>query len=256
MKKIALGAFLVLLITIGFGVYYLLSNLDGFVKMAIETYGSQATQTKVRVESVQIGLKDGSGAIHGLTVGNPRGFTAQQAFSLGEIATQVDLKSISAEVTVIEQITVRAPEVFFELNAAGKNNLGELKQNLSSSASGASASSPSAQNSRTEPKLIIRKLLFVDGNIHARVVPLDKDYELKLPKIELKNLGGKNGATPTQIADQVLKVLTDSALAEVKKKGLDQYKAKLEDEVNKRVDGGKKKLGEKVGDQFKEVFSY
>ena len=136
MKKIALGAVLVLLLTIGFGVYYLLSNLDSLVKTAIETYGSEATQTSVRVASVKIELTDGSGAIRGLTVGNPQGFGAKQAFSLGEIATQVNLKSLSEEVTVIEQITVRAPEVFFELNAAGKNNLAKLKENLSTGRSG------------------------------------------------------------------------------------------------------------------------
>ncbi len=243
MKKIALGAFLVLLVTIGFGIYYLLSNLDGIVKTAIETYGSQATQTAVRVESVQIILKDGSGAIRGVTVGNPQGFVAKQAFSLGEISTQIDLKSLSEDVIVIEHITVRAPEVFFELNEAGKNNLDELNRNLSSSASGSSAS---GKSSDSDPKLIIRKLLFVDGNIHASVVPLNKDYELKLPKIELKNLGGKNGATPTQIADQVLKVLTDRALDEVKKKGLDQYKVQLEGEVNKRLESEKAKIGDKL----------
>ncbi len=246
MKKMALGAVLVLVITFGFGVYYVLSGLDGMVKTAIETYGSQATQTAVQVGSVQIVLKDGSGAIRGLTVGNPQGFTAPQAFSLGEITTQIDLKSLSEEVTVIEHITVHAPEIFFELNEGGKNNLGELKQKLSSSASETSASSSASKSSDAESKIIIRKLLFTDGNIQARVVPLDKNYELKLPKIEMNNLGGKNGATPAQIADQVLKVLTDRALAEVKKKGLDQYKMQLEGEANKQLEAEKEKLNDKL----------
>ena len=246
MKKMALGAVLVLVVTFGFGIYYVLSGLDGMVKTAIETYGSQATQTAVQVGSVQIVLKDGSGAIRGLTVGNPQGSTAPQAFSLGEITTQIDLKSLSEEVTVIEHITVRAPEIFFELNESGKNNLGELKQNLSSSASETSASSSASKSSDAESKIIIRKLLFTDGNIQARVVPLDKNYELKLPKIEMNNLGGKNGATPAQIADQVLKVLTDRALAEVKKKGLDQYKMQLEGEANKQLEAEKEKLNDKL----------
>ncbi len=119
-----------------------------------------------------------------------------------------------------------------------------------------SKDSASGKGNTAEPKLIIRKLLFTEGSIHARVVPLGKDYELRLPTLELNNLGGKNGATPTQIADQVLKVLTDRALAEVKKQGLDQYKGKLEGEVNKRLQAEKNQLGEKLGDQFKEVFSY
>ncbi len=251
MKKVVLGAILVLLITIGFGVYYLLSNLDSLVKSAIETYGSEATQTSVRVDNVKIVLQDGSGTIRGLSIGNPKGFATPNAFSLGEIATQIDLKSLSEDVPVIEHITIRAPEAFYELNEKGQNNLDKLKSNLQSGASTSSTSS-SAKSGGSEPKLIIRKLIFSSGNLHARVVPLDKNYELKLPNIQMNDLGGKTGATPSQIASQALKVLTDRALAEIKKKGIDQYKAQLEGEVNKRLDTEK----DKVGDKLKGVLGY
>jgi len=127
--------------------------------------------------------------------------------------------------------------------------------NISSGASAKSGSS-SSKSSGAEPKLIIRKLLFEGGIINAKVVPLNKDYDLKLPKIEMTNLGGEKGATPGEIADQVLKELTAKALAEVKRKGLDQYKEKLEGEVNQRLDTEKEKLGEKLGGQLKGVLDY
>ncbi len=262
MKKIVLGAILILLVTIGGGVYFLLSNLDDLVKSAIETYGSKATQTTVQVESVKIGLQNGSGEIRGLTVGNPQGFSAQQAFSLGEVSTQIELTSLSEEMVVIEFVRVLAPEIFFELNAEGKTNLDVLKKQLTASSSESSASS--SQESSETPKILVRKLLFTGGQIHAKVIPLNKDYELKLPKIELENIGGKGGASPTQIADQVLKVLTDRALAEIKKQGIDQYKKQLEAEVNKRIDTEKKKIekkvvdkvGQQVGDKLKGILSY
>lgn len=249
MKKIFLGAILVLFIAAGGGIYFLLSSLDDIVKSAIETYGSEATQTAVMVDRVEIGLRDGTGAIYGLTVGNPSGFALPQVFSLGEISVQIDLDSLSENVFVIEQITVRAPEVFFELDQAGKTNLDALKQKISSGGSGSAASSSSSQGGSTETKIIIRKLLFTDGNIHAKVVPLNKDYELKLPRIAMSNLGGNSGATPSQIADQVLKVLTDRAIAEIEKQGIDQYKAQLEGEVNKRIDAETQKLKKKVGEE-------
>lgn len=264
MKKVVLGAVLVLLITIGGGVYLLLSNLDQLVKSAIETYGSQATQTPVRVEKVKFGLQEGSGAISGLTVGNPPGFIDLQIFSLGEIATRIDLKSLTEDVIVIDQISVRGAEVFFELNAEGKTNLNEFKQRLPSAGAGSTASAPPVQSSGGEPRLLIRKLLFSDGSIHARVVPLRKDYELKLPSFELANLGGKEGVTPTQIADRVLKVLTERALAEIKKQGLDQYREKLEGELKQQLDVEKQKLeqklndkvGQEVGDKLKGLLNY
>ena len=252
MKKVVLGAILVLLITIGFGVYYLLSNLDSLIKSAIETYGSEATRTPVRVENVKIVLQDGSGAIRGLTVGNPQGFGTPHAFALGEITTQIALKSLSEDVPVIEHITIRSPEVFFELNEKGQNNLGSLQKNLQSDAA-KSSSSPPGKSDSAEPKLIIRKLVFADGRIHAKVVPLNKDYELQLPNIQMNELGGKTGATPSQIASQVVKVLTDRALDEVRKKGIDQYRGQLEGEVNKRLEAEKEKLGGKIGEKLKGV---
>ena len=141
---------------------------------------------------------------------------------------------------------MQAPEVFFELNEAGETNLGVLKQNLSSASSGTSASSSANRNSGAEPKYIIRKLLFTDGNIHARAVALNQDYELKLPQIEMSNLGGKNGATPKQIAEQVLKTLTDRSLAEVQKQGIDQYKAQLEDKINQQLEAEKQQNNDKL----------
>ncbi|MCF6179226.1 MAG: AsmA family protein [Geopsychrobacter sp.] len=254
MKKMVLGAILVLLITIGGGVYYLLSNLDGLVKSAIETYGSQATHTAVRVDAVKIGLKDGSGAILGLKVANPAGFSAAQAFSLGEISTQVDLKALSEDLVVIDHIRVIAPDIFFELNQAGQNNLEQLKKNLSSGGTDSSTLSPNTQTRESEMRLLIREILFTGGKIHASVVPLGKKYELQLPTISLKNIGGKNGATPSQITAQVVKALSDRALAEIKKQGIDQYRKKLEGKVNKRLNAEQQKLEQKLNDKVgKEV---
>ena len=72
MKKIILSFVLILIVAIAGGVYYVLSNLDNLIKEAIETYGSEATQTAVRVESVKLKLTEGSGGItgYGCTISN------------------------------------------------------------------------------------------------------------------------------------------------------------------------------------------
>ena len=243
MKKIALGTVLVLVVAIGIGVFYVLSNLDDLVKKAIETYGSQATQTAVRVDSVKIELQKGAGSIKGLTVANPSDFSSPNAFSLGEIATEV---GVSDDIIVIDHITVRAPEVYYEINQAGQNNLSQLNKNIATTSSGTAKGSEASEGG-PEPKMKIGKVLFVDGNIHANVVPLGKTYELKLPKIEMNNLGGKNGATPQQIANQIIRELSAQAQAAAKKEGIDQYKKQLEGKVNEKLADEEQKLREKVG---------
>ena len=79
LKQIALGLAVVVIIGVGYGAYYLLSNLDSIVKSAIEQYGSEITGTRVRVGSVKITLTEGRGTIRGLRVGNPSGFSSNGA---------------------------------------------------------------------------------------------------------------------------------------------------------------------------------
>ena len=254
MKKLVLGAILVLLVTIGFGIYYLLSNIDGLVKQGIETYGSQATGTRVQVASVKIGLRDGSGAIRGLQIGNPPGYAAPEAVSLGEVSTKLALNEMSRELVVIDEVRIIAPEVFFELNQTGRSNLDDLRKKLASPAKKTPSSekpSASSADSVKAPDLLVRHLLFDDGRIHARIVALNKDYELKLPRIEMKNIGGKDGMTPQRIGAQILQRLTEVALQELQKQGLDRYRKQLEGEANKRISAEtrkiEKKLDEKIG---------
>jgi uncharacterized protein (UPF0333 family) len=73
----------VIVIIIAGGVYYVFTNINAIVKAAIEKHGSQATRTDVRVSSVDITLSTGKGAISGMTVENPAGFTSRNIFSLG-----------------------------------------------------------------------------------------------------------------------------------------------------------------------------
>ena len=243
MKKIILGIIVVVILAVGGGIYYGLSNLDAIVKAAIEKYGSEATQTAVRVDKVRIKLTEGDGAIHGLTVANTGGFTQKHAFSLGEVGLGIDLQSLKEEPYVINHITVRAPQVFVEINKDKKTNLNELKKNLT----GGKSSKPSTEQSAgKEPRLIIKRLTFEQGRIAAKVTPLKKDYDLKLPQINMANLGGSKGATPTELASEILKRLTDAATAEIKKKGIDAELDKLKAQAQEKVDVEKAKLKEKA----------
>ncbi len=244
MKKIILGLIVVVILAVGGGIYYGLSNLDAIVKAAIEKYGSEATQTAVRVDKVRIKLTEGDGAIHGLTVANPGGFAEKLALSLGEVGLGIDLESLKEEPYVINHMTVRAPQIFVEINKDNKTNLNELKKNLTGGST-ASSSKPE-QSAGKEPRLIIKRLTFEQGRIAAKVTPLKKDYDLKLPQINMANLGGSKGATPTELTKEILKRLTDAATAEIKKKGIDAEINKLKAKAQEKVDAEKAKLKEKA----------
>lgn len=250
MKKVILGLMLIVVIAIAGSVYYLLTNLDALVEAAIEKYGSEATQTSVLVDSVKINLTDGAVGITGLTIGNPAGYDLPNAFSLGEIRASIDLQSLQEEPYIINEITVLAPQVFVEINEDAKTNLNELKNNLTAGSTGNAQDKKSqapAEGSAKEPRLIIRRVTFADGTIQAKVAALqNKEYELKLPGLDMSNLGGSKGATATELASEILKRLTDRAIEVVKKDIIDAELNKLKEKAQKKFDEEKARLQDKA----------
>lgn len=252
MKKILIGVAVVIVLAIGVAFYLTLSNIDTLVKHIIETQGSQATLTKVRVKSVHIELTKGSGTIQGLTVANPPGFSQPDAFTLGEIATRIDIDSLIHQPYVIDTIAVRAPQVFMEVNKDNQINLDELKKNLQSQQH-PGKTQQAAANTKNQPRLIIRQLLFTGGTINAHLVPLkNKQYTLELPPLKMENLGDTNGATPSELAHVIINRLLDRALETVKNKGINAELDKLKSQGRQKLESEKSKLQEKGGQRIQE----
>jgi hypothetical protein len=251
-KKIILIVVLLIVAVVGVALYYVFTNLDAIVKAAIEQVGSQTTQTAVRVDKVKITLSDGTGTIRGLSIANPKGFEARNAFSLGAISTQIDLKSLTKGPITIDKVLVRKPQVFYEMNKDRQSNLNELYKNIAASTgAGGGAKKPAAKSD--EPKLIIRHFQLAEATVEANVVPLNKKYTLKLPTIDLKDLGGKNGATPSEISQQVLDIITKRALDAVKQAGIDQKVQALKSEAQKKLDTKKEEVESRAKEKLKDL---
>jgi hypothetical protein len=233
---------------------YILSSLDAIVAGAIQKYGSQVTQTPVRVSEVKIDLKSGAGSIRQLSVGNPDGFSAPDIFTLGGIGTKLDLASLGKDPIVIEEVNISSPAVNYEINKSGASNIKELQKNIEQSTGGGGDSAPESEPSGG-PKVVIRKLVIEGGRIHAQVAALgDKPLSADLPRIQLSNIGEKSGgATGAEVARQVLDAIiarvgpavTNLGLDKYVGKGLEEAKALIDEKVNQQ-------LGESLGEKTKE----
>ena len=249
MKKAILGIVVILILAVAGGVYYVVTNLDTIVKTAIEKYGSETTQTAVKVDNVLIRLTQGSAAINGLTIANPDGFSLPYAFSLGQIATDIDVDKTNKELVAIELINVSAPQVFYEISADRKGSLNVLKDNLqgASSAPLPSGETPPNGSQSAAIQLSIARFLVEDAKLHAKIVPLkDKTYNLKLPTLELTNLKG----TPEQISEQILSQVIEHAKKEIQKQGLDKelktLKSRAQTEAHTRLKAEEDKARDKL----------
>jgi uncharacterized protein involved in outer membrane biogenesis len=252
MKKIgkvliALGVIGVLLAA---AVFYLLSDIDRIVAGAIEKYGSNATGTSVKVSSVRIQLREGAGSISNLSVGNPGGFSTPKAVSLGNIAIALDTGSVTKDPMVIEKISVSAPRITYEINKSGSANINEIKKNVDAfirkTTAAVEGRGPAGKGAGEEgKKLIIRSLVIEGGKIAIQVAALSgKPLSASLPRMELKNVGGKGGSTPSEIAGQVLGPLLNQVALAASRAGIGQYLGKDVGEVRKALE---EKAREKLG---------
>lgn len=208
-KKIIIIVVVALILVIAGTAVYVLTNLNSIVKSAIEKYGSQATKTAVRVSSVKIKLRNGEGAVLGLKVANPSGYSFPSIITLDNIAVRIEVNSVTTKPVVIDNILISGPEVFYEMTENGTANVDVLKKNLTHSDS-PSEEQPQKSSKDKETKLTVRKLVFEKGKVHVRIAKLaDKPYTVELPRLELTDVGKHGGATPAEIARIMLTSLAE-----------------------------------------------
>ncbi|MBT3811496.1 MAG: hypothetical protein HON51_03640 [Gammaproteobacteria bacterium] len=218
-------------------------SLNSLVEKEIEKYGSEVTQTPIRVNGVDIVITSGEGSIGALSVGNPKGFEAPNIFILGNIKTSIDTSTVTESTIVIKEISINAPKVFYEINALGRSNLDALKKNI---ASATSVNSDGSEGSGKAIKLIIKRLTIVNGEVDVRITVLgNKQLKVALPKIVLKDIGqNSGGAGPVEVAELVLGAILKSTKGAVTGIGLDKYLGKNLNEV--------KNLGLNLGETLAE----
>ena len=252
MKRIFLivGGALVLLVAAV--LWFTLSRLDSIVATAIQDYGSEIAGVPVSVGSVRIQLAEGRGTITGLRVGNPPGYTAGDAFSLGEITLDIDPGSITRSPVVIEELTVGAPVALYEMDANGRANIDVIRDNVKRYAGGSSASAEeeSAGESGAGVRLAVKKFRFQDGSVTADVSALHekaKPQKLDLPALALDNIGGSEGATPAELGSEVLGAFTGSVRKAAGKVAKKEAQRLLRDQI-----GGE--TGEAAGQLLDKLF--
>ena len=224
--------------------------LGDIARKAVVTVGPQVTKTTVALDAVDLSLMTGSAKVKGLVIGNPDGYKSQQAISVGSAAVSVTPMSVFSDKIVIRSVDVEAPEITFEGNPAGKNNLNDILANVNQvSASGgppaANTNAPAPASGKPAKKLEVDDFVINNAKVHATVSAFgfsNKELTFTLPQIHLSNLGtGADGITATELSQRVLSEITSATVKEVAnevtKLGGGAGKA-ASDELNKLKQGG------------------
>jgi uncharacterized protein involved in outer membrane biogenesis len=214
MKKILwIGTIgIVVLVVVGFIVAAL--SLDGIVKTGAETFGPKLTGVSVTLDKVHIGLLTGSAKVEGLVIGNPPGYKAPNAISVGLAEIGVNPFSVLSDKIVVRTVHVIAPEITFEGNPlTGNNNISKILDNLNAAAKSSAApatNQTATASAKPAKKLEVDDFLISDAKVHFN------GLTLPLPPVHLTNLGtGTDGITAADLSKQVFSQLTGAIIKAV-----------------------------------------
>ncbi|MDD3641882.1 MAG: AsmA family protein [Candidatus Krumholzibacteria bacterium] len=221
--------------------FLLIANIDSLVAKAVERSGSEATGTDVRVSGVKIELRDGRGSVEGLTVANPDGYEAPHAFTLEDIAVDLDLNSLGKDPIVIDEIRVKAPAVHAVFTETGLLNIDELRKRIDAYAR---ESGGGEEQDGPAKRIRVARFVFEQGRIEldASALGLEK-RTVALPGFDLGDLGGPRGAAPGEIAGEVLSAIAGRAASEVARSGVERL-------VEEKIGGT---VGDKAKDLLKKI---
>lgn len=200
--------------------------LDKIAKTAIETVAPMITQTTVTVDSIKISLLTGSVGVNDFVIGNPAGYQTPFAVSVGKASVSVSPASLLLDKIVVHSISVNAPEITFEGNPFGANNLSQIQANVAGAPTTNTVSSTGS--GKPAKKLEVDDFLISGAKVHASITGLNSltgltgatnGFTIVIPEIHLTGLGqGTDGITAAELTQKVLSQVSAAAI-----KGVVQY---------------------------------
>lgn len=243
-KKLA--AFIIILLLICGGALWFLANgsLNDFIKTQIEVEGSKVTSQQVNVTSVEMKLMEGAGIINGFSLTNPSKYKYKHAFSFDTVVLDINVKSLTQDPIVIDEITINNPQAFVELTSNGSANLKDILDQIEKNLP-KSNEEPEKETSSNEPNIRVTKLTLAKTSLSLDLSALgNKEHQLTLRDINLTNIGGSSGLPASQLGAVIAQEALESIWSQAKK----EQKKKIKDKITSKL---KEKALDKLNDLFK-----
>jgi uncharacterized protein involved in outer membrane biogenesis len=218
--------------------------LGSAVRVAINTLGPRLTKTRVVLDGASISPITGSGTLTGLSVGNPPGWSGNDAFRFERIHVKVAPFSIFSDHILVKDLEIDAPVFNYETKIVS-SNMGDLLKTIEdvSGRHDDSAVGPVAANGKPM-RIEIRHLLLQGGRI--RLGTGDAAIIIPMPPVELHDLGTREGgAAPAGLARDVMRSVTESVVGAT---------AKAAGKLGSTLGAAAGDAAKKAGEDFKSLF--
>jgi hypothetical protein len=198
MKKL-----LVIIIVVGAAAYFGLGIfLGSIVREGVNSFGPRLTGTRVELGYARLSPLTGHGSLRNLVVGNPPGWSDNNAFSLGHVRIVVEPLSIFRDHIVIDEIDIDGPEFNYETKFVSSNIKDLLNAIERFSGSKDGAKTPTTKDGQTI-KFVVRKFRLTHGV--ARIGVGAAGLPIPLLPISMDDLGVREGGiTPDQLVGTMM----------------------------------------------------
>ncbi len=207
------------------------------IRDGVVTYGPQAVNVPVELDSVSLNPLTGSGSVKGLGLGNPERFGDGNMMKIGEISFDARMSTLLSGHIIVDSLVI--DEAFLEGRLKStKTNFQEFMDKLPEVSSSEPASS-AADSTADQITLTIKRLEVRSPRIKVTSEGLiEGEEEVSLESFTLTNLGtDEQGLAPAEIARHIMDTLgpqITTVLANKAVQGkLDDLKDKAEKELEK-----------------------
>tara|TARA_A100001391_G_scaffold95438_2_gene63300 strand:+ start:455 stop:1396 length:942 start_codon:yes stop_codon:yes gene_type:complete len=208
-----IAVLMVLLVVLVIGVVVLaFGQVDKIAKRAVEYGGTYAMSVDTTVDTMDVALTQGTVEMGGLNIANPEGFDTEHFFALDNANAALDIQSVRTDTIVVPSIKLSGIDVILD-KGNNPSNYNQILENLSRFESGEKAP---ADETKAGKNVVIKSLILEDINIRVANMPgvslLAGDVAVKIPSIELQNIGEAESMKAGDIFNLVIKTVLAAAV--------------------------------------------
>jgi len=211
--KLLVGLVIIVLVLLVAAVLTLPLTIGPIVKTAASVGGPKVLGVPVSVGDVKLSPLAGNLVISHVQVGNPKGYSDKNAFSVDKVEVGLNLKSLLSDTIVVRKIQIVAPSITFE-SKDGQSNFDAMLSNAKKSSEAEKAKKP--EEKKAGKKVIIEEFTLNSGKVsYASGLTLGKAMTLPLPSVTVRDIGKASGGTTaidalTEVINGILNGLTQA----------------------------------------------
>jgi uncharacterized protein involved in outer membrane biogenesis len=239
-KLVRIVIVLVVLLIVGVGALYFYRN--SLIRSAVERQASESLGVKTTLGSANLGLFGGKLSLGNLKIGSPKGYSADEMFTLGELGLGVNYSDLRKDPVRVSSITIDKPKAVLEY-VDGKFNFQALMDQMGPS--------------NSQVKLIVDELTVKDAAVEVHAPMLPTPITVTIPTVVLKQVGtgegAQNGAAIKDVVGAVLSALAASASNSPQLKDFSQLQGILKEQAQQAMAKVQKELGQQIQGITKQV---